>query len=184
RSNTMTFPDAKMSLASAVNAHGYRKSALAVGMAMALLSLTATAPDPVHAQDFAQDLDFSQSGPVALESPLERGQELFQSGSYLAAVELYRRASGLAEEEGLLGASRSLAMLAEYEEAITLLEDAIDDRTASSTLSTQLAELKRAAGHSAEALQTLEAVVAGHTTPPVRSPGQYGSLLQFTGRSA
>src|SRR5690606_27232461 len=52
----------------------------------------------------------------------------------------------------------------------------------SATLSTQLAELKRATGQSAEALQILEEVVGGNTTPPVRTLVQYGSLLQFVGR--
>lgn len=181
----MSFPDSRIPTPTADVGHGGRKSTLAVSLAVSLamaLSLAATVPLPVHAQDVDQDLDFNQTGAVAQESPLERGLELLQSGSYLAAVELFRRATGFEEEEGILGASRALAMMGEYEEAITLLEDAIDDRAASATLSTQLAELKRATGQSAEALQILEEVVGGNTTPPVRTLVQYGSLLQFVGR--
>lgn len=159
--------------------HDCAKSARGIALMLALLSVPAmTVPMLAHAQDVDQD----QTSPVLMESPLERGKELYQSGSYLAAVDFFRRATGFEEEEGILGASRSLAMLGEYEQAITLLEETIDDRAASAQLSTQLAELKRATGKSAEALQILEEVVQGNTTPPVRTLVQYGSLLQFTGR--
>jgi len=119
---------------------------------------------------------------VQMQPALERAEELLQSGSYLAAIELFQRVDSFDEEAGLLGLSKALAQTGEYERAIEVLEDAISDNAASARLATQLAELKRATGQSAEALQILEEVVTGNTTPPVRALVQYGSLLQFTGR--
>jgi len=132
----------------------------------AFFTLPATAQDPV----------------VQLEPALERAEELLQAGSYLAAIDLFQRVDGFEEEAGLLGLSQALAQTGEYDQAIEVLEDAISDYAASARLSTQLAELKRATGQSAEALEILEAVVTGNTTPPVRALVQYGSLLQYTGR--
>lgn len=119
---------------------------------------------------------------VQMQPALERAEELLQSGSYLAAIELFQRVDSFDEEAALLGLSKALAQTGEYERAIEVLEDAISDNAASARLATQLAELKRATGQSAEALQILEEVVTGNTTPPVRALVQYGSLLQFTGR--
>jgi len=132
----------------------------------AFFALPAAAQDPV----------------VQLEPALERAEELLQAGSYLAAIDLFQRVDGFEEEAGLLGLSQALAQTGEYDQAIEVLEDAISDYAASARLSTQLAELKRATGQSAEALEILEAVVTGNTTPPVRALVQYGSLLQYTGR--
>ncbi len=131
-----------------------------------LLALPAAAQEPI----------------VQMQPALERAEELLQSGSYLAAIELFQRVDGFDEEAGLLGLSKALAHTGEYERAIEALEDAISDNAASARLATQLAELKRATGQSAEALQILEEVVTGNTTPPVRALVQYGSLLQYTGR--
>jgi tetratricopeptide (TPR) repeat protein len=119
---------------------------------------------------------------VQMQPALERAEELLQSGSYLAAIELFQRVDSFDEDAGLLGLSKALAQTGEYERAIEVLEDAISDNAASARLATQLAELKRATGQSAEALQILEEVVTGNTTPPVRALVQYGSLLQLTGR--
>ncbi len=131
-----------------------------------LLAMPASAQEPI----------------VQMQPALERAEELLQSGSYLAAIELFQRVDGFDEEAGLLGLSKALAHTGEYERAIEALEDAISDNAASARLATQLAELKRATGQSAEALQILEEVVTGNTTPPVRALVQYGSLLQYTGR--
>ncbi len=143
-----------------------RPLSLCLLLQASLLALPATAQEPI----------------VQMQPALERAEELLQSGSYLAAIELFQRVDGLDEEAGLLGLSKALAQTGEYERAIEALEDAISDYAASARLATQLAELKRATGQSAEALQILEAVVTGNTTPPVRALVQYGSLLQYTGR--
>lgn len=143
-----------------------RPLSLCLLLQASLLALPATAQEPI----------------VQMQPALERAEELLQSGSYLAAIELFQRVDGLDEEAGLLGLSKALAQTGEYERAIQALEDAISEYAASARLATQLAELKRATGQSAEALQILEAVVTGNTTPPVRALVQYGSLLQYTGR--
>ena len=143
-----------------------RPLSLCLLLQASLLALPAAAQEPI----------------VQMQPALERAEELLQSGSYLAAIELFQRVDGFDEEAGLLGLSKALALTGEYERAIEILEDAISDHAASARLSTQLAELKRATGQSAEALQILEAIVTGNTTPPVRALVQYGSLLQFTGR--
>ncbi len=143
-----------------------RPLSLCLLLQASLLALPASAQEPI----------------VQMQPALERAEELLQSGSYLAAIELFQRVDGFDEEAGLLGLSKALAHTGEYERAIEALEDAISDNAASARLATQLAELKRATGQSAEALQILEEVVTGNTTPPVRALVQYGSLLQYTGR--
>ncbi len=143
-----------------------RPLSLCLLLQASLLALPATAQEPI----------------VQMQPALERAEELLQSGSYLAAIELFQRVDSFDEEAGLLGLSKALAHTGEYERAIETLEDAISDYAASARLATQLAELKRATGQSAEALRILEEVVTGNTTPPVRALVQYGSLLQYTGR--
>ncbi len=143
-----------------------RPLSLCLLLQTSLLALPATAQEPI----------------VQMQPALERAEELLQSGSYLAAIELFQRVDSFDEEAGLLGLSKALAHTGEYERAIETLEDAISDYAASARLATQLAELKRATGQSAEALRILEDVVTGNTTPPVRTLVQYGSLLQYTGR--
>src|SRR5690606_41168106 len=122
----MSFPDLKTIPSRRAAGHGCARSALAMALSLALLSTPVLIlPMQAHAQDA------DQSPQVSMESPLERGHELYQSGSYLAAVDFFQRATGLEEEEGILGASRALMMLGEYEQAVSLLENAIDDRAAS-----------------------------------------------------
>ena len=118
------------------------------------------------------------------QAPLYRGEELFMNGSFLAAAEAFKQADGLDRNEGIVGASRAYAMIGNYEEAIKLCEDAITRNQYAEfpLISTQLAELYREVGRSAEALTVLEAVVNGPQDPPVRTLVQYGSLLQFVGQ--
>lgn len=159
----MNYPDASV----AVPKGGRRlRLSLSICLALGVCSL------PVTAQD-------AQSIPAA---PLQQAQELLSSGAYVAAIDLFQRVNGFEEEEALLGMSRAYALTGQYEQGIALLEEAISDYAASAALSTQLAELLRMTGQSARALSILQDVVAGNTTPPVRSLVQYGSLLQFVGR--
>ncbi|MCB1648813.1 MAG: tetratricopeptide repeat protein [Pseudomonadales bacterium] len=159
----MNYPDASV----AVPKGGRRlRLSLSICLALGVCSL------PVTAQD-------AQSIPAA---PLQQAQELLSSGAYVAAIDLFQRVDGFEEEEALLGMSRAYALTGQYEQGIALLEEAISDYAASAALSTQLAELLRMTGQSARALSILQDVVAGNTTPPVRSLVQYGSLLQFVGR--
>lgn len=124
----------------------------------------------------------AQDAQVSTQPPFEQAQDLLRAGSYIAAIDLFQRVDGFEEEAALLGISRALALTGEYEAAQKLLADAIGDYAASPVLSTQLAELLRMTGRSARALEILQAVVSGNTTPPVRALVQYGSLLQFVGR--
>lgn len=155
----------------------------------ALATETALAQDIFSRRDNGQNI-FGQSNtqsqnPVATSEPiLTRAQNLYKAGSYLAAIDLFRRVDGIDEEVGVLGASRAYAMTGQYEEAIDLLENTIDDYPVAAVLSTQLAEIKRATGHSGEALQILSEVIEGNSNPPIRTLVQYGSLLQFVGRKA
>ncbi len=140
--------------------------ALAVCLALGVLS------SPLYAQDAL----------LGTEPPLERGQQLLNAGSYIAAIDSFQRVNGFDEEAALLGLGRAYALTGQYEEGIALLEDEIGAYAISPVLSTQLAELLRTTGQSARALDILEEVVSENTTPPVRALVQYGSLLQFVGR--
>lgn len=119
------------------------------------------------------------------ENALVRGEQLFQTGSFVAAIDVFKLADGLDRNEGVVGASRSYAMLGRYEEAITLSEETIGrgDYVDFPLISTQLAELKRAVGESAQAIEILSSLVDDDIqNAPVRALVQYGSVLQFTGQ--
>ena len=128
----------------------------------------------------AQDSPQTNTG----ESPLFRGEQLLMTGSYAAATDIFQMADGLDRNEGLVGASKAFAMMGNYQEAMSVVEAAIDDDDYARfpLLGTQLAEIKRAVGESQEALRILEAVVLGLADPPVRTLVQYGSLLDFVGQ--
>lgn len=127
---------------------------------------------------------YGQGNSIPIDQPLERATELLGAGSYLAAADIFLRVEGIDEERGILGASKALAFMGDYEKAISLLQDEIDDYADSPMLSTELAEIMRQVGRSSEALAILEEVVSGNTNSPVRTLVQYGSLLQFVGRSS
>ena len=126
----------------------------------------------------------NSSGANSGDSPLYRGAQLLQNGSYAAAADVFQMADGLDRNEGIVGASKAYAMMGNYVEAIRICEDAVedDDFARFPLISTQLAEVKRAGGQSREALDILKAVIDGQFEPPVRTLVQYGSLLQFVGR--
>ena len=117
------------------------------------------------------------------ESPLVRGEQLMLTGSYAAASDIFQMADGLDRNDGLVGASKAFAMMGNYQQAMAVVEDAIEDAeyVRFPLLSTQLAEVKRGIGQSSQALAILEAVVSGLADPPVRALVQYGSLLKLVG---
>lgn len=122
-----------------------------------------------------------------LESPLFRGEQLYQSGSFVAAIDVFKLADGLDRNEGVVGASRSYAMLGRYDEAIAICEELIagGNYVDFPLVSTQLAEMKRTVGQSAEALAILSDLVDSDPQgAPVRALVQYGSLLRFVGQKA
>lgn len=123
--------------------------------------------------------------PGSDDSPLYRGEQLFQSGSFVAAIDAFRQADGLDREEAVVGASRAYAMLGRYDEAIAICEELTGTGNPGdfALAATQLAEMKRTVGRSAEALQILSALVGDDLQgAQVRTLVQYGSLLQFVGQ--
>lgn len=124
----------------------------------------------------------AQDGFITMDPPLQRAQQLLNAGSYVAAIDTFARLDGFDKEVGVLGLSRAYALTGAYEEAIEALENELDDYADSPVLSTELAEVLRMTGQSAQALRVLEEVVEGNATPPVRTLVQYGSLLKFVGR--
>jgi tetratricopeptide (TPR) repeat protein len=126
----------------------------------------------------------AQDNIATAESALYRGEQLMLSGSYAAASDVFLLADGLDRNEGIIGASKAYAFTGNYEQAIRITEEAIEDGDYARfpLLSTQLAEIKRAVGESSEALAILSSVIEGQFEAPVRTLVQYGSLLQFVGQ--
>ncbi|MGJ8689915.1 MAG: tetratricopeptide repeat protein [Gammaproteobacteria bacterium] len=124
----------------------------------------------------------AQDSFITMDPPLQRAQQLLNAGSYVAAIDTFARLDGFDKEDGILGLSRAYALTGAYEEAIEALENELEDYADSPILSTELAEVLRMTGQSAQALRVLEEVVEGNATPPVRTLVQYGSLLKFVGR--
>ncbi len=115
-------------------------------------------------------------------SPLYRGEQLLMTGSYAAAADVFQMADGLDRAEGIVGASKAFSMMGNYQQAVAVAEDAIEDQDYARfpLISTQLAEMKRAIGESAEAMDILRVVIDElGDQAPVRALVQYGSLLQF-----
>jgi len=117
------------------------------------------------------------------DSPLFRGEQLLLNGSYAAAADVLQMADGLDRTDGLVGASRAYTMMGNYQRAQEVLAQAIGDEDYADRplLATQLAEVVRLTGGSADALAILATVVDGNAEPPVRTLVQYGDLLLFTG---
>ena len=101
--------------------------------------------------------------PQTNDSPLYRGEQMMLNGSYAAASEIFEMADGLDRSDGLIGASKALAMMGNYQKAESVVADAIDDEgyVGCPLLTTQLAEIMRATGRSAEPLAMLRQVVDG-----------------------
>ncbi|MDC1426258.1 hypothetical protein N8339_04740, partial [Gammaproteobacteria bacterium] len=121
---------------------------------------------------------------LSASSPLARGEQLFLNGSYAAAGDAFLRAQGLDREEGVVGASRALAMIGDRARAIALCEDALNSAAPADLplVATQLAELQLAQGESALALDVLASVSEGLDQPPLRAVVKYGEALQLVGR--
>ncbi|PCJ25328.1 MAG: hypothetical protein COA96_07590 [SAR86 cluster bacterium] len=136
---------------------------------------------PITSTSFAQGAQTSTG-----DAPLFRGEQLMMGGSYAAASDVFQMADGLDRNEGLVGASKAFAMMGNYQQAMAVVESAIEgnDYSRFPLLSTQLAEVKRVVGESQEALAILRAVVSDLSDPPVRTLVQYGSLLKFVGDKA
>lgn len=154
----------------------WRRSGIAAVLLGAVLATSVLLPGHAVAQDFTP--------PTALET-LERGQQLLQQGSYLAAVEVFNNVRDeFYQEQAVLGVSRAFQAAGQYEQAIAALREHISDEADSPLLATQLAELYVMTGRSGDALTLLRQIVEEQMEPPVRSLVQYGRVLALRGERA
>lgn len=118
------------------------------------------------------------------ESTLFRGEQLLLNGSFAAAAEVFKTADGFDRNEGIVGASRAYMLMGNHDAALSVCEDEIGrgDYADFPLISTQLAEVKRATGKSAEAAEILAQIIQGSAQAPVRTLVQYGSVLDFRGQ--
>jgi tetratricopeptide (TPR) repeat protein len=131
-------------------------------------------------QNFEENLslEFEEQG-----SPLVRARTLFLSGAYSAASEVYQQAFGLDREDGLVGASRSLAMVGNLKAAVAVIERNLTRYEDFPLAATQLAEVWREQGQSDQALKLLGLLTSSLADQiPLRTLVQFGDLLQFVGR--
>ena len=131
-------------------------------------------------QNFEENLslEFEEQG-----SPLVRARTLFLSGAYSAAGEVYQQAFGLDREDGLVGASRSLAMVGNLKAAVAVIERNLTRYEDFPLAATQLAEVRREQGQSDQALKLLGLLTSSLADQiPLRTLVQFGDLLQFVGR--
>ena len=117
---------------------------------------------------------------LSQESPLTRANRYFQRGAYMEALENYQKSKGQERIAGIVGASRTWAMIGQYEQAKVICRQSLESSGHHSTVATQLAEVLISTGRSGEALELLKEVVnAPH--PPIRGQVQYGKLLKLRG---
>ena len=129
-------------------------------------------------------LNAAWSQPVELSAldNLTRGNELLLRGSYLGAIEAFNSVREDAwREQAALGLSKAMAMTGQYDQAIAAVRALVRDPADTPLAATQLAELYRMTGRSAEAQELLAEVVAGQMNPPVRTLVQYGLVLDLRG---
>ena len=117
----------------------------------------------------------------AQETPLIQANRYFQRGGYAKALEFYRKTKDQDRIAGIVGASRSLAMMGQYEQAEAISRQSLEASEPHAAIATELAEVLISTGRSDEALQILEKVVSA-PQPPIRSQVQYGKLLKLRGR--
>ena len=130
-------------------------------------------------QNFEQNISQESS---ALGSPLERARSFFLAGSYNEASEIYQQAFGLDQEDGLVGASRSLAMVGNLKAAVSVIERNLTRYADLPLAATELAEVRREQGRSSEALKIFDSLTSLGDQIPLRTLVQFGDLLQFVGR--
>ncbi|MDP2283464.1 MAG: hypothetical protein Q8L06_04940, partial [Pseudohongiella sp.] len=175
----MTYPDASR--------HPLRR-AIRNATAIAGVSLLSIVPVPeffvpafnlrvaITETAFAQPIELS-----ALDN-VTRGNELLLRGSYLGAIEAFNAVRDNAwREQAALGISRAHMLTGQYEQAIAAVRPLVRNPADSPAAATQLAELYRMTGRSADAEDILAQVVAGQINPPVRTLVQYGLVLDLRG---
>ncbi|TFH73619.1 tetratricopeptide repeat protein [Gammaproteobacteria bacterium LSUCC0112] len=177
----MTYPD--------VSRHTLRRAIRNVS-AITGLSLLSIAPVPdffvpvLNLRVAITDSAIAQPIELSALDNLTRGNELLLRGSYLSAIEAFNAVRDDAwREQAALGISKAQALTGQYEQAISSVRALVRDPADSPGAATQLAELYRMTGRSADAEQLLAQIVAGQVNPPVRSLVQYGLVLDLRGNS-
>lgn len=115
---------------------------------------------------------------------LERGQQLLESGSYLAAMEaLSSVRSDPWLQDATMGLARAHREVGQYERAERVLTAAIDESggvAQAAPIATQLAELYMETGRSTEALALLQ-TLNENSMPSVRAIVRLGEVLALRG---
>jgi cellulose synthase operon protein C len=123
--------------------------------------------------------------PLSAADNLARGNDLLLRGSYLAAVEAFSAVTEQVwREQAALGISRAYMFSGQYEQAMAAIRPLLRNPADAPAAATQMAELYRMTGQSAEAEEMLASVVQGQLNPPLRSLVQYGLVLDLRGKTA
>ncbi|MEX1032563.1 MAG: tetratricopeptide repeat protein [Cellvibrionaceae bacterium] len=112
---------------------------------------------------------------------LAQADQFYRQGQFDRAAETYEAIDGNDRIPAVIGASRSYAMIGEYDRAITLCREALAELSDTSRVAIQLAEVLFATGRSDEALEIL-ATVIDQRGAPLRGLVKYGEFLQYRGR--
>ncbi len=129
----------------------------------------------------ASVLGAALSNSSALAASLIEADQVYKTGDYRQAIDLYDDVENGEKEKGIVGGSRSYAMIGEYEKAIELCEQGLEDFPDSPHISTQLAEVYFENGQSDRSLAILKNVVDSKDAI-LRSLVMYGEYLQYRGR--
>ncbi|MGQ9425653.1 tetratricopeptide repeat protein [Gilvimarinus sp. F26214L] len=116
-----------------------------------------------------------------LAATLKEADGLFMQGQYEQAAELYQDVPADERVEGIVRASRSYAMVGDYDRALAVCREALQNLNSAAPVATQLAEVLFATGQGDEALDVLETVV-DRQDPPLRALVRYGEYLQYRGQ--
>ncbi len=120
------------------------------------------------------------ASPLCSAVSLLEAEEVYKRGDFSRAAEMYLEVED-AKIKAAVGASRSYALVGEYEKAEKVCRDALKKSTDSPVLLTQLAEVLFEVGRSDESLEILEKVVDS-TSVNLRALVKYGEILKYRGR--
>lgn len=119
---------------------------------------------------------------AATDSPLAQAEEHFRTGRYSEALTLFQKADGIDRVPGVIGASRTWAMIGQYADAESICRETLRELPGNARITVQLAEILAMTGRSDEAMGILEPLVNG-TGASLRGMVNYGQLLEMRGRS-
>jgi cellulose synthase operon protein C len=119
--------------------------------------------------------------PMAQGGSLAEADRLYRQGQFSRAAQAYAGTEAGDRTRGLVWASRSHAMMGEYDRAIEICRAALPDLNQPSLVATQLAEVLFTTGRSNEAISILETVV-DRRDAPIRALVQYGEYLHYRGK--